>query len=375
MGIPAGKLMGSLAVLFSLAIAIAADPVQDAFDRAVASLAAGDYAAAEQGFQAVLKIKPDNAGALGNLGVVYSHTRRYGKAIEVYTKALETSPEDPNLLLNLSLVYVQQERYEDARPLLAKLLKLTPSDRQARQLQATCEVYTGSFYTALESLQALHSADPSNTRVLQLLALDYYRLQQPGKALDLFPEMQRATSRAQANLLMGKAQYEAGRFEEAARSFREALRAQPGIPTGHRELGKALIGLHRDADAERELNAALHDDREDAEAFFFLGKAELQENQLDEAAANLEAAQQRLPDYWAIFYDLGRLHQRQKEPADAVAMFFRAAQLNPKRAAVYEALGAALRGAGHESEARTALQRAKELKSQPSTATPAPNPR
>src|SRR5271155_5745142 len=101
--------MRSLALLVPLAIALAADPVQDAFDRAVAALAAGDYAAAEQGFQSVLKFKPDNAGALGNLGVVYSRTRRYAKAIEVYTKALDTSPSDPSLLLNLSLAYVQQE--------------------------------------------------------------------------------------------------------------------------------------------------------------------------------------------------------------------------------------------------------------------------
>src|SRR5580704_1363606 len=115
--------MRSLAILLSLAIATAADPVQANFDRAVAALAAGDYASAEQGFLSVLKVKPDNAGALGNLGVVYSHSHRYAKAIEVYTKALEASPTDRDLLMNLSLVYVLQERYEDARPLLAQLLK------------------------------------------------------------------------------------------------------------------------------------------------------------------------------------------------------------------------------------------------------------
>jgi tetratricopeptide (TPR) repeat protein len=360
--------MRSLALVLSLAVAIAADPVQEAFERAVASLAAGDYASAEQGFLSVLKVKPDNAGALGNLGAVYSHTRRYSKAIEVYTKALSESPSDQGLLLSLSLAYVQQERYQDARPLLAELLKLNPQHRQARQLQATCELYTGSLYTALESLQSLHAADPGNTRVLFLLALDYYRLKQPAKALALFPEMQKAGSLAQAWLSMGKAQYEADRFQEAAASFHAALRAEPAVPTGHRELGKALLQLRNGAEAERELNLALHQDSDDAEAFYFLGKAELQENQLDEAAANLEAAQERLPDYWAIYFDLGRLHQRQNEPADAVAMFFRAAQLNPKRWTVYDALGAALRSAGHDSEARVALQKAKELKSQTSTA-------
>ena len=51
-----------------------ADPVpsaKQAFDHAVAAMSNGDYAAAERGFQQVLKIEPKNIGALGNLGVVF----------------------------------------------------------------------------------------------------------------------------------------------------------------------------------------------------------------------------------------------------------------------------------------------------------------
>ena len=54
---------------------------------------AGDYAAAEEGFRRVLNSAPDNIGALGNLGVVYSRTNRLTDAevdevIDVVRKAL-----------------------------------------------------------------------------------------------------------------------------------------------------------------------------------------------------------------------------------------------------------------------------------------------
>src|SRR6478752_10321127 len=85
----------------------AADPLEAAFERATRSLAAGEYAAAEQGFLEVLKASPRNVGALGNLGVVYSRTNRTGKAIDVYFRALQISPLDSLLQLNLGIAYLK----------------------------------------------------------------------------------------------------------------------------------------------------------------------------------------------------------------------------------------------------------------------------
>ena len=59
-------------LLLSAAALFAADPIEAVFEKAVAALAAQDYVAAERGFVTVLKTKPDNVGALGNLGVVYT---------------------------------------------------------------------------------------------------------------------------------------------------------------------------------------------------------------------------------------------------------------------------------------------------------------
>ncbi|HZQ70926.1 MAG TPA: tetratricopeptide repeat protein [Terriglobales bacterium] len=57
------------------------------FDRSSQALRDGDYAAAERGFQQVLRSDPKNIGALGNLGVVYSRIRRYWRATQAAHEA------------------------------------------------------------------------------------------------------------------------------------------------------------------------------------------------------------------------------------------------------------------------------------------------
>src|SRR5216683_3064055 len=73
------------------------------FERASEALKTGDYAAAETGFQQILKAEPRNVSAMGNLGVVYSRTRRYARAIQVYRQALRISPKEKGILLDLGL--------------------------------------------------------------------------------------------------------------------------------------------------------------------------------------------------------------------------------------------------------------------------------
>src|ERR1035438_9599501 len=121
----------------------ASDSAREVFDAAARALSAGDYTAAERGFQSVLRIEPRNIAALSNLGVIYSHTGRADEAVAVYRRALRLSPDDKALLLNLGLVYFRQEDHARALPLFARVVEIDPQHMQARQLLAVCRAYAG----------------------------------------------------------------------------------------------------------------------------------------------------------------------------------------------------------------------------------------
>src|SRR5438477_2957804 len=132
----------------------AASRAEQLFQKASEALNVEDYGVAEQDFREVIKLEPGNLGALGNLGVVYSRTHQYSKAINVYNHGLKLSPADPGLLLDLGLVYLKQNNYALARPLFRKLHSLRPDDGKATNLLATCLVFGGRPAEAVTLLKS-----------------------------------------------------------------------------------------------------------------------------------------------------------------------------------------------------------------------------
>jgi tetratricopeptide (TPR) repeat protein len=328
------------------------------FSRASAALEAQQYPEAEAGFEAVLKAEPHNIGALGNLGVVYSKTHRYAQAIGVYKSALKAAPRDKSLLTNLGLAYVKQEQYTPAAAIFESLAA-DPANLQARELLASCRLSLGQYESALTVLSQLTAAEPLNPGPFYMQGIAFTRLKRKAEAQAAFTAMMNAANPAHASFLMGKASYETGDFEQAAKYLRQSLTADPSLEGAHRELGKALTSLRRDDEAEAELRKAGADD---PEALYFLG-ALFSHNRQQEALPLLARAHSLTPDFWGPLYYLGRLAVEQHRPADAVEFLKRATLLKPEEPAIQYQLAKAFQQQGKQAEAQAAFARVKELKS------------
>lgn len=265
-----------------------AQSTQKTFEKASESLKTGDYPAAEAGFLKVLKAEPDNVGALGNLGVVYSRTLRYARAIEVCKHALRLNPKEQGILLDLGLVYLKQDDYVRARPYFQRLYRLAPENVQAGNLLATCLLYGGEPAAALELLktQAAYNPEPGT---LYLLGVAYSRTGQVEAGEKVFARLlSDASTKPQASFLLGQAYYDSARFEEAAQSFNSTLEADPDFPDVHRELGKVYISLRRNEEAEKEILEALKRKPDDPTAMYLLGAVYVQAGKYAESIPYLE---------------------------------------------------------------------------------------
>lgn len=339
----------------------AADALLPVFQKAVAALSTGDYAAAEAGFQQVLKAAPKHVGALGNLGVVYSRTSRPDKAIATYQRALGVVPQDQALMLNLGLIYVKQESYGDALPLFGKLAAANGSNLQARELLATCQLNTGRVAAAIEGLEALRLEDPNKAFVLYMVGIAYLKNKEPEKARAALNELVATSPPAQSNFMLGRVYYESERFEEAAECYRTVLELDGSYAGAHRELGKVLVS-QREPAAEKEFAAALKQDPNDSEALYFLGGFLMQADRLQEALPPLERARDLNPGFWGTYFYLGKMKFQTGKPREAVPLLQKAAELNPGETSVYYQLGRALSATGRETEARQVLERVREIK-------------
>jgi tetratricopeptide (TPR) repeat protein len=122
--------------------------------------------------------------------------------------------------------------------------------------------------------------------------------------------------------LQGVVQAERGRYEEAARSLRDAVTKRPRDRPARLKLAEVLL-----ARGDRDASAALYDE---------ILKAHPDTPQAHHGAGRVEAARSR--------------------PAAAAQRFRRATELFPGYGAAYYALGLAYRDLGRADEARSALQ-------------------
>ncbi len=330
------------------------------FNQAARSLQAGDYAGAEKSFREVLRREPQNLGALGNLGVIYSRQNLPAQAVGVYQRALKITPNEPGLLLNLGLALLKLDDYAGAKPLFARLIPMAgPRQAQAKELLAVCQLNTGQVAEATALLEELNAQPQPSPGVSHSLALAYVKAKDTAKAQAVVDQLMARLPSAQAHYLEGRVWYDAALFDKALDSYQKALAANPELTGLQLELGKTQVSLRNYAEAEAHLRKALAD----VEAEYFLGALLVQQGRHEEGVAHLMAVKKARPDLWGTSYYLGKAQLSLGKPALALPLLQEAARRAPNEAPVQYQLARTLQALGRKAEAAQAFARVNRLKS------------
>ncbi len=350
-----------LTLLASASGSGAADPAEALFKQAAQALAKGDLPGAERGFSGVLKQHPKHAGAMANLGTVYSRLGRLQHAARMYVQAIQLAPNQPGLLLNLGLLHLRRQDYMSAKPLIAAADQSRISSPQTKELLAACQIHTGEPGQGLAALNAL----PASANIFYLRGLAYLKLKQPSKAQAEFQELlTRATTPAQAQFLLGKAYLESAMFDDATAAFGKALQSDPNMTPARLGLAKTYIAQRNNDGAQAELRAVVKATPHDPEPAYYLSALLIMENRGEVALPVLQKLAGVLPDSWSTQYYLGRAYYQTRNYTGAISQFERAAKLNASEGAVWYQLARAYQAAGREDDARKAREEVTRLKQQ-----------
>ena len=157
---------------------------------------------------------------------------------------------------------------------------------------------------------------------------------------------------------LGLALHGPGRTAEAIAQFQEALHLTPNDPEVHFNLGLALGEAGRNAEALGQFEAALRLAPDDPRIRFNLGLALDGAGRSAEAIAQFQEAVRLAPDDAAIRFGLGAALGASGRTAEAMAQYQEALRLKPDFAEAHNNLGVALRGTGRTGEAITQFQQA-----------------
>jgi tetratricopeptide (TPR) repeat protein len=347
--------------------AIAADPN---FGRAYSGMALingrlGRDAEAEAAWKMALSLtdRMTDREKYRTLGLYYTFTRNYAKAIDTYAAFLEKYPADTSGHNNLAISYVNTLRFAEALDEGRALLKIYPDRVLYRTNVALYAMYAGKFDVAAAEAKAVLEKDPSAHKAYLAEAAAALAGGDAAAVRDAYARMAAAGPRGESLASLGAADlaiYE-GRFRDAVDLLADGIAkdAAAGNTTGQATKSIALADAYAElgdrARAAAAVQAALAASRQDpilaaaAELSFRIGKtvegralvdelgaklpaqsrayariidaqAALREKRYSDAIETLQAAQ-KVIDLWLGRYVLGLVYLQAGYHAEALAEF------------------------------------------------------
>jgi tetratricopeptide (TPR) repeat protein len=84
-----------------------------------------------ENYDIALRLKPDNADAIGNMGNIYLNQGLTDRAIERYQSVLKLKPDNPNAHFNFGVAYLKKRENGVALKEFQTALRLNPALKEA----------------------------------------------------------------------------------------------------------------------------------------------------------------------------------------------------------------------------------------------------
>ena len=271
--------------------------VAERFATAVARHQAGDLAAAERMYRAVLDADPAHPAALCNLGAVLVRTGKPDDAADCYRKALAGTPGYPDAHFNLGNLHRRAHRLADAEREYRACLAAVPDHPGAAFNLGLVYAAAGELGPAAEAFAVVARVEPKNPDAFMRLGDVFARQGRQTDAVANFRtalELKPDDPRALYNL--GLALVNGGHTAEAQSKLHQALKLKPGYAEAHNALGLSLEAAGRKDDALFHYQQAVQFQPDFADGWSNLGTNMGEQGRSDEAIDCLRHSLSCRPD-------------------------------------------------------------------------------
>ncbi|MGO9270943.1 MAG: FG-GAP-like repeat-containing protein [Terriglobia bacterium] len=164
------------------------------------------------------------------------------------------------------------------------------------------------------------------------------------------------------NFTFGVAFFQHGYLDQAAASFREAIRVNPALADAYYNLGTIYMSRQMPAEAREVLLRAVEIKPDYADALNNLGLLAAEQKHADEAETYFQKAVEASPQYAIAWQNLGNLYREQHRWKESQQALERALKIDPDDAAVSYSLGLLFALQGDSARAGEYLERAVKLR-------------
>jgi tetratricopeptide (TPR) repeat protein len=166
---------------------------------------------------------------------------------------------------------------------------------------------------------------------------------------------------AEADMLAGEALDEMKDNAGALVQYRAAVKANPKAPNAHFGLGYLLWAQKKYPEAGEEFKAELANDPHHTQAMLYLGDADIQMNQMQDAKPLLEKVEKTNSEIPLVHLDLGIVYTEAGRNEEALRELLATEKLEPDEVNVHWRLGRLYRVMGKLDEAKAEFEKASKL--------------
>jgi tetratricopeptide (TPR) repeat protein len=313
--------------------------------------------------QALPSAKPEDAGAFANAGAALLREQRFEDAAECYHRLLAIAPNSSDAQLNLGAAEFGGGHFTDAIATLRPLLIREPDNAPARKLLALSCLGAHQYADAAKALDLALASDPKNSELRLYLAQSLLWSAQLNRALDVLEQLRRdEPDSAELRVLTAEALHRLDHPEQAIDLLRETAQKFPSEPSIHFDIGYIYWTLHKDDEAEKELQLEVAQYPANAHAWTLLGDVEIRRNQTAQARPFLEKALAIDPGIHIERLDLGIVFAEDKQYDRAIAEFKEAIRLDDARPDAHLQLARVYQQTGKMAEAEAEMAILKKLR-------------
>ncbi|MGH9941225.1 MAG: tetratricopeptide repeat protein [Pyrinomonadaceae bacterium] len=304
------------------------------------------------------------AQAYHNLGVIAAQQGQLAASLEQFAAAALWEPGLAGLDRNWGIVSFRAAQYDKAIPLLARQVQAQPDDTLARRMLGVSYYLTRDFWRAAQTLRPIEMALVGDPELAYTYGVSLVQLAEHKAAAGVFARLaEQQPKNAPARFYAAQGFVMIEDYERALKEFQAVAALDPNLPQVHYGAGQSLIRLNRLEEAEQEFRQELKLNPADETAKYHLAYVLLErKQQIAEALALLREAVAARPDYADARYQLGKALIEQGDVNAAVEQLETAARIAPATDYIRYQLSIAYRRTSRPADAERELQLYRELK-------------
>jgi tetratricopeptide (TPR) repeat protein len=181
--------------------------------------------------ETAVKLEPNNAGYLYNLGWLNDQLGETAKAAEFYQRAIKASPLTFEAMNNLALIYSNAGQPDRALPLLEQAMRTDPENEAVYANAANYYVRQHAWKQALENYDRTLQINPANSIAAVEKGRIYLEEDDTDNAIDSLSRSLEVDSHSfDAYMLLSSAYEKMGHTKEAIAAVEEAQRIRSDAP-------------------------------------------------------------------------------------------------------------------------------------------------